>query len=76
MEQKKQDNEERNRTRRENLAKYYLDLSKLTFAALVLGSASPIFTGQGANIAMTMAVMACGIATTAVLAVIGNRILK
>lgn len=76
MEQKKQGNEERNKVRRENLAKYYLDLSKLTFAALVLGSVSPIFTGQGSSIAMTLASMACGLTTTIVLAVIGSRILK
>lgn len=35
---------DRDRVRRENISKYHLDLSKLTFAALVLGSITMIFT--------------------------------
>lgn len=40
---------ERDKTRRENLAKYYFDLSKLTFTALVLGSITIIITGNDIN---------------------------
>ena len=38
LQEAKTEAQEKDRTRRENIAKYYLDLSKLTFAALVLGS--------------------------------------
>lgn len=35
---------ENDKTRREKLAGYFFDISKLIFAALVLGSITPLFT--------------------------------
>lgn len=68
--------QESDKTRRETIAKYYLDLSKLTFAALVLGSLTPLFTTQKVNLPTIIVVMCGGIATTVILEKIGNRILK
>lgn len=74
--EEKKDLRERDRTRRENLAKYYLDLSKLTFGALVLGSISCIITGVDVNLWLLLGVFGGGIATTILLAKIGNQIFK
>lgn len=38
---------ERNKTRREKLAGYFFDLSKLIFAGLVVGSVTPLFSDEG-----------------------------
>lgn len=67
---------ERDRTRRENIAKYYLDLSKLTFTALVLGSVTFIITGKNVDYWIVAGVMIGGIASTVILAKIGNQIFK
>lgn len=67
---------EKDKTRRENLAKYYFDLSKLTFTALVLGSITIIITGNDINYWAIASMMAGGIATTIILAKIGNQIFK
>ena len=40
-------NNEKDKTRREKLAGYFFNLSQLTFAALVLGGFTPIFTESG-----------------------------
>lgn len=68
--------QEKDRTRRENIAKYYLDLSKLTFAALVLGSVTCMITGTDVNLWAVIGGMAGGIATIVILAMIGNQIFK
>ena len=39
----RQETKEKNKTRREKLAGYFFDLSKLTFAGLVVGSVTPLF---------------------------------
>lgn len=67
---------ERDKTRRENIAKYYLDLSKLTFTALVLGSLTFIITGDDVDYWAMTFVMAGWIASTVILAKIGNQIFK
>lgn len=67
---------DRDRTRRENIAKYYLDLSKLTFTALVLGSVTIIITGKDIDYFAVAGMMAGGIASTVILAKIGNQIFK
>lgn len=72
----KEETKERDKTRRENIAKYYLDLSKLTFGALVLGSITCIITGKDIDSWTVSGVMADGIATTIILAKIGNQIFK
>lgn len=40
------EDKERNRTRRSQLAGYFFDVSKLAFAGLGLGGLSPIVTGE------------------------------
>ena len=67
---------ERDKTRKENIAKYYLDLSKLTFTALVLGSFTFIITGKEVEYWTVAGVMLGGIASTIILAKIGNQIFK
>ena len=70
----RKDAKEKDRTRREILAKYYLDLSKLFFAALVLGSIIPIYTD--ATITVNWYVLLAGVLGTYSFANFGNRILK
>lgn len=72
----KDEAKDRDKTRRENIAKYYLDLSKLTFTALVLGSITIIITGKDINYLAVAGMMAGGIASTVILAKIGNQIFK
>lgn len=72
----KEEAKEKDKTRRENIAKYYLDLSKLTFAALVLGSITCMITNVDVELWVIFSVMAGGIATTVILAKIGNQIFK
>lgn len=65
---------ERRRARREKLAGYFFDISKLIFAALVLGGLSPILTNgfDEKNIPMIIV----GAAATYLSAYSANRILK
>lgn len=65
---------EKNRTRREKLAGYFFDLSKLTFAALVLGGISPVITDAFEDIKAFPVLL--GIFTTYFFAFFANRILK
>ena len=65
---------ERNKTRREKLAGYFFDLSKLIFAGLVVGSVTPLFSDEGKGVNWITLVM--GMLTTYVLAFSANRILK
>lgn len=67
---------ERDKARRENIGKYYLDLSKLTFGALVLGSITCMISNVDVNLWILLGGMAGGIATTVILAKIGNQIFK
>lgn len=77
MERQKEKEEvrEKDKVRRENIAKYFLDLSKLTFVALVLGSITCTIAGD-VDLCVVSAVMVGGIATTVILAKIGNQIFK
>lgn len=65
---------EKNKVRKEKLAGYFFNLSQLTFAALVLGGVTPLFTNQ-ANISNWITIP-FGILSTYVFATIANRILK
>ena len=77
--QRQIDKKEKEKTRRELLAKLYFDFAKLVFAAFVLGGLSPLFQKEtegdvsilGVFIAVTL-----GVFGTIVFASIGNRILK
>ena len=77
--QRQIDKKEKEKTRRELLAKLYFDFAKLVFAAFVLDGLSPLFQKEtegdvsilGVFIAVTL-----GVFVTIVFASIGNRILK
>lgn len=59
--------------RREKIACYFLDMSKLAFAGLVVGGLMPLLN-EGT--AWGLLNIALGIAFTVTFALIGNRILK
>lgn len=65
---------ERNRTRKEKLAGYFFDISKLTFAAIVLGGLSPVFGLQYEFKDIVMLIF--GLITTVSFAIFANKILK
>lgn len=65
---------EKDKTRREKLAGYFFDLSKLVFAALVLGGITPLFSDISMRVNWLTVLL--GIATTYVFASFANRILK
>lgn len=72
--QKARDKKEtRDSTRREKLAGYFYDLSKLIFAALVLGGITPIFTN---DTDVNWITVCAGIFATYIFANFANRILK
>lgn len=65
---------EKDGTRREKLAGYFFDLSKLVFAAIVLGGLTPLFTDSYDNTNWLSILF--GAVSTFFLAFLGNRILK
>ena len=62
------------KTRRENLAGYFYDISKLTYAALVLGGIVPVLTKTKVEINILAIVF--GIFMSFVFAYFANKILK
>lgn len=72
--EEKKETKEKDKTRKGNIAKYFLDLSKLTFVALVLGGITPFYTNNDTSV--NWYVLIAGTVLTIVLAKIGNRILK
>lgn len=62
------------RTVKEILAKFFLDLSKLVFAAIVLGGFVPIFTDK--DMSVNWLIVGCGTFVTVCFAVFGYKILK
>ena len=46
----RKDTKEKNKVRRETLAKYLYDLSKVTFTGLVVGSFATLFSKESVNI--------------------------
>lgn len=65
---------ERDKARRETLAKYFYDLSKLMFAAIVLGEILILQKDMKDPISWLMIILGCLL--TYILAWIGNKILK
>lgn len=64
----------KNDTRREKLAGYFFDLSKLVFAGVVIGGLTPMFSNSASEIGwMTIST---GVITTYIFASLANRILK
>ena len=62
------------KARKEKLAGYFYDLSKLTFAALVLGGMSSLYTDEFKP--YTIYVVIAGLVLTYITAFSANRILK
>ena len=68
------DEKDKIKTRKEKLASYFYDMSKLIFTAMVLGGMSLIFTGEFKLIHVPMIII--GLASTYTTAYLANRILK
>ena len=67
------EHKEKEGRRREKLAAYFFDLSKLVFASLAIGGITPFFLGGGEG---NWVVVLFGVIATYTFASIGNRILK
>lgn len=65
---------ERDKSRRENLGKFFYDLAKVAFAGLVVGGIAPLYTNSE-NTDNWYKVFA-GVVFTSIFAWIGNKILK
>lgn len=70
----KKEVKEKDKVRREKLAGYFFDLSKLIFAALVLGGITPLFTNVTNGINWSTIIL--GTISTYMFANFANRILK
>ncbi len=70
----KKEAKEKDKIRKEKLASYFLNLSQLTFVALVLGGITPLYTHIETEI--NWYVLVAGVLLTVILATIGNKILK
>ena len=70
----KKEAKEKDKIRKEKLASYFLNLSQLTFVALVLGAITPLYTHIETEI--NWYVLVAGVLLTVILATIGNKILK
>ena len=68
------DEKDKMKSRKEKLADYFYDLSKLIFAAMVLGGMSSLYTGDFQP--YTVYVIFAGAVFTYVTAYSANRILK
>ena len=64
---------ERKKTTKEVIAKYFLDISKLVFTAIVLGGFTPMFTDVSINV--NWLTIVAGIITTIIFGILGYRIL-
>lgn len=78
QQEQKKEKKEKEKTRREALGKFYFDLAKLVFAALVLGGMLSLFQQDDSNSssANTYIMMILGGVSTVGLVIVGNKILK
>ena len=65
---------EKDKVRREKLAVYFFDLSKLSFAGLVIGVIFPLFTNVGDVKFWSVAIL--GTTLTIISALVANKILR
>lgn len=72
--EKKRQSWEKDKFRKENLGKFFYDLSKLTFAAIVLGEM--LVLQKDITDFMSWYMICVGILQTYILAYIGNKILN
>ncbi|EJX00303.1 hypothetical protein, membrane [gut metagenome] len=70
----KEEARKKNDMRREKLAGYFFDLSKLIFAGIVIGGLTPVFSSSTNEISWETIVI--GVITTYIFASLANRILK
>ena len=70
----KKEAKERNKTRKEKLAGYFYDSSKVILAGVVIGGLAPLFTRP--DIELNYYIIVAGTLATVLLAWIGNNILK
>lgn len=73
MQDRKKETREKDKVRRKKLAGYFFDLSKLSFAGLVIGGITPLFSSEKE---LNLYVISAGMVSTYLLAWIANRILK
>ena len=78
QQEQKKEKKEKEKTRREALGKFYFDLAKLVFAALVLGGMLSLFQEDSNTFASgnTYILMILGGVSTVGLVIVGNKILK
>ena len=72
----KKDRKERDKTRKEKLAGYFLNLSQVSFTALVVGVPVTLFKEELYDNYILMIMMLIGFVFTISFAKIGNNILK
>ena len=70
----KNETKEKNRIRREKIAGYFLNLSQLTFVALVLGGITPLYIDEEHVVSWML--LGAGALMTFIFAGIGYNILK
>ena len=70
----KNEKKEKDKVRNEKLAGYFLNLSQLTFVALVLGGITPLYINEEHVVSWLL--LSAGALASFVLASIGYRILK
>ena len=70
----KKEAKERNNTRKEKLAGYFYDSSKVILAGVVIGGLAPLFTRP--DIELNYYIIVAGTLATVLLAWIGNNILR
>lgn len=68
------DEKDKTKVRKEKLAGYFFDISKLSFGAMVLGGFTPMITGEFDY--MNLLYVLFGVCMTILFAIVGNRILK
>ena len=70
----KKEVKEKDKVRREKLASYFYDASKLVLAGVVIGGLTPVYTNNAEVV--NLGVILIGSVATILLAWIGNKILK
>ena len=70
----KKEKKEKNKVRNEKLAGYFLNLSQLTFVAVVLGGITPLYLDVEHTISWYL--LSAGVLTSYVFLMIANNILK
>ena len=70
----KNETKEKNRIRREKIAGYFLNLSQLTFVALVLGGITPLYIDEEHVVSWLL--LGAGALMTMLFGIAGYRILK